>query len=109
MNLQVTPIPASTNVTVSWTSQDAVTGSSTDYDIVTGLASQLNADGDYSRASCLISDDADTPYVDTRPNPPPGDAYYYLVRAENPCRSGGYGHTSPSDPRAALGGNIPCL
>ncbi len=89
------------NVTLSWTSQDPQAGSSTRYDIVTGLLGQLTADGDYRSSSCLVDDHPDTPYVDTRPNPPVGDAYYYLIRAVG-CGSGTYDPSSPTDPRVGL-------
>jgi hypothetical protein len=90
------------NVSISWNSQDPHAGSATRYDIVSGLASQLALDGDYRSSVCLVDDHPDTPYLDTRPNPPPGDAYYYLLRAVNPCGSGSYGPSSPSDPRNGL-------
>ena len=101
-NLQLNPVSMSTNTTLTWTSQDSVAGVATVYDIVTGLLSVLTTDGDYRNSSCLVDDQADTPYTDTRGNPPPGDAYYYLPRAVNQCGSGTYGPTSPTDPRIGL-------
>jgi hypothetical protein len=98
----VTPtLSMSGNVTISWTSLDPRAGYATRYDIVTGLLTQLTADGDYRNSTCLVDDHQDTPYVDTRGNPPPGDAYYYLIRAFG-CGSGTYGPSSPTDPRVGL-------
>lgn len=107
-DVRVDKVVASTDVTVSWTSQDATTGTGTGYDIVSGLLSELRADTDFSRGGCLVDQHADTPYTDTRGNPGAGDGHYFLLRATNPCGSGTYGHTGPSDPRAALDGNAPC-
>jgi hypothetical protein len=48
--VQISPVPASTNVTVAWTSQDPSAGTGTVYDIVTGWISQLRADARTTRA-----------------------------------------------------------
>ena len=107
-NLQVSPVAAGTNVTVSWMSQDPSAGTATVYDIVTGLISQLRVDGNYSRASCLTDNHPDTPYTDTRTPPPAGDAYYYLMRAHNSCGVGSFGSTSPVNYRSSLDSTTPC-
>jgi hypothetical protein len=102
-NLTPAPDPNNAaNTILSWTSQDPPAGTATRYDIVTGLLSQLNSDGDYRQSTCLVNDHPDTPYTDTRGNPPAGDAFYYVIRAMNPCGSGSYGQTGPSDPRTGL-------
>jgi hypothetical protein len=65
------------------------------YDVVGGLVSQLRVDGGIIGALCL-ADDRDVPsWSDTRPDPAPGSAYYYLIRAEGPCGKGSYGHGFP--------------
>jgi hypothetical protein len=95
--------PGGTSVEVSWTSQDAVVGPSTVYDLVTGLVGDLRAVGDYRGASCLQDGQANTPYTDTRPHPATGAAYYYLVRAQNVCGTGSWGDSGEvPDPRDGL-------
>ena len=106
--MKVSPIMASTNVSVSWTSQDPTAGSETVYDGVTGLLSQLRQDGNYTRASCLVNNHPDTPYTDTRTLPSAGDGYYYLFRGHNTCGVGSFNPKGPSDPRAALDSATPC-
>jgi len=90
------------NTQVAWTSEDPVAGAATRYDIVSGLASQLALDGDFRSSACLVDDHPDTPYTDTRGNPPAGDAYYYVIRAVNPCGSGTYGNPPSGPSRAGL-------
>lgn len=60
-------------------------------DVVSGSLSDLRGSGDFSLATCLIEDEANSRTVDTRPDPAPGDAYYYLGRGQNTCGSGRYG------------------
>ena len=107
-NVKVAPITSSTNVSVSWTSQAAGTGSGTVYDLVTGLLSHLRSSGGYSNSTCLANNATGTPYTDTRGAPPSGDAYYYLIRAHNSCDVASFGATGPLDPKAALDGTTPC-
>jgi hypothetical protein len=71
------------------------------YDVAGGLISQLRPDGGVSGATCLPggNDLADATFDDTRPNPPVGDGYYYIVRSQKPsCGTGSYGLAS-SGPR----------
>jgi len=77
-------------ITLIWTGQAALSGLDTGYDIATGLAGQLQADRDFRRASCLADSLPTTSYVDPRA-PAGGQAYYYLVRAQNVCGTGSYG------------------
>ena len=80
-------------VRVSWISQNAPAGFATSYDVVTGLLLDLRASAGYGAATCLASGVLDTPYDDTRGNPPAGDGDYYLVRARNAYGVGTYGPT----------------
>jgi hypothetical protein len=75
---------------LAWDSQAVTAGPDTRYDVVTGLASELKADGDFHRAFCLADDLSDTPYFDFRA-PPLQDAFYWLVRAENVCGTATWG------------------
>ena len=55
------------------------------------LALLLASLGGFARAACAQDDGAATNWTDTAPAPEPGDARYYLVRAENGCGDGGWG------------------
>jgi len=95
----------------SWDSQDAVNGTGTVYDVVSGLVSALLSSRNFSAAGCAMNDIADTPFTDPNPDPPAGNAYYYLVRARNSCNVGNatYGDSSlMPDPRDALDAGAPC-
>lgn len=95
---------------LSWDSQDAKFGVDTVYDIVSGLIGELSFDKDFSRSACLVDGHPDTPYDDTRINPPEGDAYYYLVRSENAGGAGSFGDgTEHPNARDDLDEAPPCL
>jgi hypothetical protein len=77
------------------------------FDIVTGLLSDLHANGDYSQADCLGSFSA-SPATDLSV-PPVGTGYYYLSRGLSICAAQGYGDsTLDPDPRDALDLVGPC-
>lgn len=97
-----------TDMTLSWSSQDAAAGPSTRYDIVSGALSVMRADGDLRGAGCLIAGQPDTPYLDSSGLPAPGDGAYFLVRAANVCGSGRYGQGTAADPSFPLEGDAPC-
>ncbi len=79
---------------LSWTGQ----GSGFRYDVTGGRLSALRSNGNESDATCLRNDETLTSWDDTRPDPTPGDGYYYLVRSQNACGNGGYGqHSSGTD------------
>ncbi len=93
---------------VSWTSQDASAGSSTSYDIVTGDLAALRTSGGFGAATCLVNNDADTPFDETRPQPAAGVGVYYLVRGQHAC-TGTFGNSRKDpDPRDALDAAAPC-
>ena len=67
----------------------------------------MQAAGRNARACTLGSDVRFLPFDDTRPEPPPGYGYYYLVRYGNSCGAGTYGDGYPgagggADPRDGL-------
>lgn len=96
-------------IEVSWASQATGAGAATVYDVVTGRVSELRSEGGYLSASCLMDDAGEPPYVDTRGDPPPGDADYYLLRAQNSCATASYGDSSVApDPRDDLDASSPC-
>jgi hypothetical protein len=55
-----------------------------------------------------VNDHPDTPYDDTRPDPPAGVGRWFLVRADNGCK-GTYGDSGEvPDPRDLLDAASPC-
>jgi hypothetical protein len=77
--------------------QDARFGVDLDYDVASGLLSELHADAAFDRAACLIDDLGAPPMVDVR-IPAVGEAYYYLVRVDGPDGTGTYGDGTPTRP-----------
>jgi hypothetical protein len=69
------------------------------YDVASGSLSSLASSGTTS-ASCLANDDNVENYLDTRPDPPVGGGYYYLVRAQTACGEGTYGFGSSGQERS---------
>jgi hypothetical protein len=107
------PLPEVTNLTVdageptrlSWDSQGLVL-----YDLVSGDPHELAADGGFARAQCLFDNTYQTEHFDSRAPPPPGQGYYYLVRAQFGADSGSYGdgRSDGPDPRNELDLFGPC-
>ncbi|RMG43968.1 MAG: hypothetical protein D6718_10790 [Acidobacteria bacterium] len=72
---------------LSWAAQP----SADVYDVLHGTTSELRADGDFGRASCLAWRVAATS-LEVPEIPPAGDGTYYLVRAKtDPCLLGTWG------------------
>jgi hypothetical protein len=92
-------------------SMENLTGPSTSYRVVTGRLSQLPVTSGFSQAVCLGTF-PDSPALDGRPGPPPGDGYYYLIRGRSLCpspRRGTYGDSTVlPDPRDKLDKFDPC-
>ncbi|MDX1388969.1 MAG: sialidase family protein, partial [Acidobacteriota bacterium] len=94
---------------IRWDSQAATAGSSSAADIATGAIADLKTTGGYSAATCLIAGQLGSSYDDTRPDPGPGAAWYYVMRLRNGCGAGTYGDSSVSpDPRDDLDTAGPC-
>jgi hypothetical protein len=90
------------------THDDQVAGFPPQFDVRYGLLSQLRADRNFSRASCL-GHFFNTPGTDMLPNPAVGDGYYYLARGLSSCVAQGYGaSTLLPDPRATLNAQPTC-
>lgn len=81
--------------TASFDAQDVRFGQDIDYDAVSGWLSELKTDAGFVRASCLVNDLGAPPLVDTR-EPPPGEGYWYLVRADGPNGVGTFGDGRPA-------------
>ena len=78
---------------LTWTGQ----GEGLHYDVAGGLLSQLVSDHGALNATCVPggNDLVNASFADTRPAPPRGDAYYYIVRSQSSfCGSGTYGRAS---------------
>ncbi len=86
---------------LSWASPAATIGPGVRFDVVSGSLSSLQTIGLVAATACAGSDLTTPSFSDARPGPPPGDGFYYLVRAENACGSGGFGSgRSALDPMA---------
>jgi glucose/arabinose dehydrogenase len=93
---------------LGWDDLGGVTGSGTTYRVVTGALSELQASASFSEACTLDAGSGTPDATDTRADPPPGDGFWYLVRAENGCGNGTFGDGSgPIDPRDALDASTP--
>jgi len=93
--------------TLHWVSHDVeIVGFQSNIDVVTGVISALRSDQDFSQACDLGSFINTTQAVDSRPDPPVGDGYYYLVSGT--CASPiGYGNSS-AGPRTGLPSGTAC-
>ena len=69
------------------------------YDVAGDLVSILQSTGGVESATCLADDVPITTWVDPRPDPAAGDAYYYLVRSQSACGDGSYGFATSGDER----------
>jgi glucose/arabinose dehydrogenase len=89
--------------TLFWDGQAGVTGPATTSTVVSGLAASLRTDGGYAASCDLTAGNPGTSFNDPRADPPVGDAFYYLVRAQNGCGAGTFGDGTPvPDPRDLL-------
>jgi hypothetical protein len=95
------------STTLNWVSHDVeINGLQSDLNVATGLLSEFLADQDFSRA-CILGSFIDTTQAeDTRPDPPVGDGYYYLVSGTC-AKPIGYGDSS-AGPRKGLPPAAPC-
>lgn len=101
-------VPPHTNF---WDDRTGAFGPGTTTTIVSGLAADLRTQGGYAGACDLAVGVAGTSFVDPRPDPAPGQAYYYLMAPRNSCGNGTFGDGTPvPDPRDALdaGSRPPC-
>ncbi|HKQ62502.1 MAG TPA: trypsin-like peptidase domain-containing protein [Candidatus Polarisedimenticolaceae bacterium] len=90
--------PGPDSVEISWGSLASQAGPAVVYDVVTGTLPSLRTSG-YSTAACLALDETGTSIVKSQPT----SGAWYLVRAENACGLGSWGHGSGTpDPRGVL-------
>ncbi|ANM31664.1 hypothetical protein ABI59_22040 [Acidobacteria bacterium Mor1] len=78
---------------LSWSDVGATAGPETGYELVSGSLSDLRAAGvlDETNTSCR-TETAEPSYDALHEVPAPGEGFYYLVRAENACGQGEFGH-----------------
>ena len=69
------------------------------FDVVGDELTTILLDADVSGAECLAGELEGSTWIDARPDPQPGEAYYYLVRASTTCCNGTYGASSASAER----------
>jgi len=80
--------------------------------VISGGLSDLRNDAGFALACTLATGVGDPPVTDPRPDPLPGEAYYYLIRATNVCADATYGDANVApDPRDSLDSSTPpiCL
>ena len=63
-------------------------------DVATGLLTDLAKNRGFGSGQCLASRVNERRFVDSRPLPPPGEGYYYQIRARSSCSDGTYGSES---------------
>ena len=80
---------------LSWSQQ----GAGDRYDVAGGALSALRLLGSAADAVCLGNDQMIEQWDDARPDPSPGDGYYYILRAQNACGTGSYGWGSSGTER----------
>ena len=83
----------------SWESDAAHSGSSTEYDVLSGVLTQLPVRGGASER-CISAGSLITIANDSV-DPAPGTGFYYLVRGRNACGLGTYGRESNGTSRAS--------
>lgn len=72
------------------------------FEVVTGLLSDLLSSGNFDGATCLGTF-TEGPIVLSLPDPPPGEALYFVARGNGECAAPGFGtSTTPENPRAEL-------
>ena len=74
---------------LSWDSDAAHSGSSTEYDVLSGALAELPVGGGSSER-CIAAATPITIECDAE-DPAPGTGFYYLVRGRNACGVGAYG------------------
>jgi hypothetical protein len=74
---------------LTWTDERPLAGPGTLHDLVSGALGPTGGVS-LSSAGCLQSSDT-AGFTDTRPAPPVGSGFWYLVRARNSCGTGSYG------------------
>jgi hypothetical protein len=81
---------------LSWKTLAGQAGSATRYDTTSGNLALLTTPNRFTDAVCVLTDVSGTSATAYHPAPAPGEAWWFLVRAENACGVGSYGEDSTS-------------
>ena len=94
---------------LGWDDLGPVAGPDTVYDVVIGSVQDVRDSGGFLGAACAAAGLPSATATLWVPDPPPGEAVYYIVRGRNGCGDGTYaeGWGDPG-PRAALDTDSPC-
>jgi len=87
--LDVSAIPGGQRY--AWTDQSSSAGAGTVYDVFWGSIRMLGSSGDYSTGICRVENISGASFDDTGIDPPAGDAFYFLFRAQNSCGTASWG------------------
>jgi hypothetical protein len=94
---------------LTWNDIDPVAGPDTTYDVVIGSVQDLRRSRDFLGALCAVSALPSAAVTLPAPDPPAGEAVYYIVRGRNACGDGTYAEGwDAAGPRAFLDSNSPC-
>jgi len=92
---EVTNLELTDSQTLSWSPSAHAGGQAPAYDV-------LRSDsGDFGSATCIEAGDGSDTLAADGSTPAPGEAYYYLIRAENECGVGSLGQESSGAERLA--------
>jgi photosystem II stability/assembly factor-like uncharacterized protein len=87
--------------TLTWTTPDELGGTQNSARFDTLRSSSPSSFSSAPQAQCLDPGDVNDSTTDAE-TPPPGVAFFYLVRATNACANGGLGHDSDGSPRIGV-------
>lgn len=99
LTVQQTPL-----TTIAWQGQN--NGPGIRYDLATGVVSDISSFLGFAAGTCIASSHQSLSVTDTVPDPTPGYAFYYMVRAENVCGVSTYG-SDYRDTHGSFGGGCP--
>jgi hypothetical protein len=88
---------------LAWSDQAGASGPGVVYDVASGDIDALHTGGSAFATSCLAGGLPLPFYDDSRPDPPPGSAYYYVVRARNACGAATFGLEGGADALSCAG------
>jgi len=84
---------------LSWDSDAAHSGSSTEYDVLSGILAELHVGGGASER--CVSPASLITIANDALDPAPGTGFYYLIRGRNACGAGTYGKASSGTNRVS--------
>jgi hypothetical protein len=82
---------------LSWGDQSSLSGPGIVYEVTSGDLADLMNGGLAGAATCLAGGLGSPTYADTRPDPPVGRGWFYLVRGRNACGAATFGGDGGAD------------